>query len=140
MTTAETKQCADCEQQLPLSEFYKIKSSDESTARWEKVCKTCKKERRKKKVRKSDDQLLQRDPVESSKQELRYREDGELIFKEYRYPNGEILQITKEEFDRVVDLFRMLDEQDRKINGPPTLEEKEMFELPNGERDSNQWE
>ncbi len=137
MTTAEAKQCADCKQQLPLSEFYKIKSSDESAARWEKVCKTCKKERRRKKVQKTDDPVLCRHPVEPTKQEPRYREDGELIFKEYRYPNGELLQITKEEFDRVVDLFRLLDEQDRKINRPPPLEEKEMFELPNGERDSN---
>lgn len=39
----------------------------------------------------------------------------EPVYKRYKYPNGEILELTKLEFDRVVDLFRMLDEQDRKI-------------------------
>ena len=39
----------------------------------------------------------------------------EPIFKRYVYPNGEVLELTKSEFDRVVDLFRMLDEQDRKL-------------------------
>lgn len=42
--------------------------------------------------------------------------DGnELIYKRYVYPNGEVLELTKSEFDCLVDLFRMLDEQDRKL-------------------------
>jgi hypothetical protein len=40
-----------------------------------------------------------------AKNQVRYREDGEIIYKEYKYPNGEILQLTKEEFDRVVDIL-----------------------------------
>lgn len=39
----------------------------------------------------------------------------EPIYKRYKYPNGETLELTKSEFDRFVDLFRMLDEQDRKL-------------------------
>lgn len=30
----------------------------------------------------------------------------EPIYKRYTYPNGEVLELTKSEFDRVVDLFR----------------------------------
>lgn len=37
------------------------------------------------------------------------------IYKRYVYPNGEVLELTKPEFDHVVELFRMLDEQDRKL-------------------------
>ncbi len=33
------------------------------------------------------------------------------IFKEYKMPNGETLRLTKDEFDRVVDLFRLLHQQ-----------------------------
>jgi hypothetical protein len=39
----------------------------------------------------------------------------EPIYKRYVYPNGETLELTKSEFDRVVDLFRILNEQDRKL-------------------------
>lgn len=41
--------------------------------------------------------------------------DREPIYKEYKYPDDRILRLTKSEFDRVVDLFRMLDGQDRKL-------------------------
>ncbi len=34
------------------------------------------------------------------------------IYKTYKYPNGEDLKLTREEFDNVVDVFRMLLEQD----------------------------
>lgn len=40
---------------------------------------------------------------------------SEPIFKRYTYPNGEALELTKSEFDRVVELFRVYDEQDRKL-------------------------
>lgn len=39
----------------------------------------------------------------------------EPIYKRYVYSNGDVLELTKSEFDRVVELFRMLDEQDRKL-------------------------
>ena len=35
-------------------------------------------------------------------------------FKEYKLPNGETLRLTREEFDRVVDLFRLLHRQSLK--------------------------
>lgn len=131
-----TKQCEGCQKILPISDFYQIKSSVESNVRWEKICKDCKRARRKHRA----EQIPTLKGSENSATTVRIRDDGEIIYREYVYPNGEVLQITKEEFDRVVDLFRMLDEQDRKINGPPPLEEKEMFELPNRESDSNQRE
>ena len=37
------------------------------------------------------------------------------IFKEYKLPSGETLQLTREEFDRVVDVFRALHEQSQKL-------------------------
>ncbi len=37
------------------------------------------------------------------------------IYKEYRYPNGEVLQLTKDEFDNVVEIFRILIRQDNKL-------------------------
>lgn len=119
MMTTETKQCGGCGNQLPLSEFYRIRSSDESTERLEKICKRCKKGRRKTRGQQSQSVELPSNPPKNSKTEPRIRDDGEIIYREYVYPNGETLQLTKEEFDRVVDLFRMLDKQDRKINGPP---------------------
>jgi len=36
-------------------------------------------------------------------------------YKEYVYPNGEVLKLTKEEFDNVVDVFRMLLDQDTRL-------------------------
>ena len=38
------------------------------------------------------------------------------VFKEYKQPNGEILRLTKDEFDRVIDLFRFLHYQSQKIS------------------------
>src|SRR5258708_33136205 len=40
--------------------------------------------------------------------------NDEPIFKRYVYPNGELLELTRSEFDRVVDVFRMLHQQDLK--------------------------
>lgn len=118
---SESKQCGCCSQVLPLNDFYQIKGSEEKNVRWEKICKACKRKRRK---RTSTQTELKAEPLVTAppkepKNQIRYRDDGEIIYKEYKYPNGEILQLTKEEFDRVVDIFRMLDAQDRKINGPP---------------------
>ena len=119
---SESKQCGCCSQTLPLNNFYQIKGSDEKNVRWEKVCKACKRKRR---LAKPDQAKSNPETVVVSvlpaeaKNQVRYRDDGEIIYKEYKYPNGEILQLTKEEFERVVDIFRMLDAQDRKINGPP---------------------
>ena len=110
-----TKQCEVCQKALPLSDFYQIKSSGESNVRWEKICKNCKRIRRKHKAQPAPPTKRS----ENSAPSMRIRDDGEIIYKEYVYPNGEVLQLTKEEFDRVVDVFRMLDKQDRKINGPP---------------------
>lgn len=115
---SQSKQCGSCQKNLPLSEFYQIRSSDESNVRWEKDCKGCKRARRKHKS-----QEIHPPPTmqsAASVPSVRIRDDGEVIYKEYVYPNGEILQLTREEFDRVVEVFRMLDEQDRRINGPPT--------------------
>ena len=39
----------------------------------------------------------------------------EAIYKEYLYPNGEVLQLTKDEFDNVVEIFRILIRQDNKL-------------------------
>lgn len=36
-------------------------------------------------------------------------------FKEYKLPNGETQRFTKDEFDRVVDLFRLLHQQSQKL-------------------------
>jgi len=111
-----------CSQTLPLRDFYQIKGSDEKNIRWEKVCKACKRKRRSARpiqpASKTESEVVPAPPIEANNQ-VRFRNDGEVIYKEYKYPNGEILQLTKEEFDRVVDIFRMLDAQDRKLNGPP---------------------
>lgn len=111
------KQCGSCQKFLPLSEFYQIKSSDELNVRWEKDCKGCK--RSKRKIKSQEVLSPPTNQAEIPTPAVRIRDDGAIIYREYLYPNGEILQLTKEEFDRVVDVFRMLDEQDRKINGPP---------------------
>jgi hypothetical protein len=113
----QSKQCGSCQTTKPLAAFYQIKSSDEFNIRWEKLCKDCKRTRRKNKPQQAPSPPTV--PFDGHSSSNRIRDDGEIIYKEYVYPNGETLQLTKEEFDRVVDLFRMLDKQDRKINGPP---------------------
>ena len=42
-------------------------------------------------------------------------EDTQASFKEYKYPNGEIFKLSKEEFYRVVDLVRLLLKMDYEI-------------------------
>lgn len=43
MDTADpTKVCLTCSKRLPLTDFYQIKSRSEKSARWEKICKSCK--------------------------------------------------------------------------------------------------
>jgi hypothetical protein len=41
--------------------------------------------------------------------------DATSVFKEYNLPNGETLRLTEKEFDRVVDLFRLLHQQSKRI-------------------------
>jgi len=43
------------------------------------------------------------------------------IYKRYTYPDGRILELTKEEFDRVVDVMRELINAKRKREGKPAL-------------------
>ena len=43
---------------------------------------------------------------------------AELFYKQYKLPNGELLQLTKEAFARVVETIRLLQQQDEKINLP----------------------
>lgn len=38
------------------------------------------------------------------------------MFKEYTLDNGEVVQLTRDEFDRVVDLFRQLHRQSQKLD------------------------
>lgn len=37
------------------------------------------------------------------------------VFKEYKLPNGDTLKLTREEFDRVVEVFRLLHQQSLKV-------------------------
>jgi hypothetical protein len=41
--------------------------------------------------------------------------DDGTIYKEFVYPNGKVLRLTKAEFDRVVDVFKMLIDQQTKL-------------------------
>lgn len=41
-----TKTCSHCNNRLPLSAFYQIRAKDELRPRWEKICKSCKQNRR----------------------------------------------------------------------------------------------
>ena len=43
------------------------------------------------------------------------------IYKEYKYPDGRVLRLTKEEFLKVVDAFRMLLNAERKKEGKPPI-------------------
>lgn len=42
-------------------------------------------------------------------------EDDGAVYKEFIYPNGEVLRLTKAEFKRVVDVFKMLIDQQTKL-------------------------
>lgn len=41
--------------------------------------------------------------------------DDGTIYKEFVYPSGKVLRLTKTEFDRVVDVFKMLIDQQTKL-------------------------
>ena len=126
----ELKACYTCAKNLPLFDFYEIRSSD-GGVRLEKNCKQCKRNRRggtEKRVKSSgnldsskipafDIKAEPLSPRPSGVHEPLYQCDGKTVYKEYKYPNGEILQVTKSEFDRVVNLFRMLQEEDQRIKG-----------------------
>jgi len=59
-------------------------------------------------------------------------ESTEAIYREYAYPSGEILKLTREEFDNVVEVFRMLVAQDILLRERDTArlnqQEKGIFE------------
>jgi TubC N-terminal docking domain len=44
----------------------------------------------------------------------RIEEAPPAVYREYVLPDGEILQVTKEEFDNVVEIYRMLWQQDQR--------------------------
>ncbi len=44
------------------------------------------------------------------------------IFKEFKYPDGRILQLTKKEFYQIVDVFRLMINSKRKQEGRPLLQ------------------
>jgi hypothetical protein len=43
------------------------------------------------------------------------------IYKKYKYPDGRVLELTKEEFEQVVDVMRVLINSKRKRTGHPLL-------------------
>lgn len=51
----------------------------------------------------------------AGKNEEKDNEDTDAIYKEYVYPDGTRLQLTKSEFQRVADVFRMLLDQETKL-------------------------
>lgn len=51
----------------------------------------------------------------AGKNEEKDCEDSDAIYKEYVYPDGTRLQLTKAEFQRVADVFRMLLDQETKL-------------------------
>lgn len=116
--------CRECNQLLPLDEFYQIKSKHELNVRYEKVCKVCKRNRKRLKYR-----AKQLSMAEATRHELLPNAEnlattepsnGEAFYKSYTYPDGSILNLTKDEFDSVVDVFRMLLKQDQKLRGQQT--------------------
>lgn len=42
-------------------------------------------------------------------------DNSDAVYKEYAYPNGDVLRLTKAEFRNVVDVFKMLMEQETKL-------------------------
>jgi len=53
------------------------------------------------------------------------------VYKRYQYPDGRVVEFTKEEFDQVVDVFRILINSKRKREGKPLL-----LSLPLSEKES----
>jgi hypothetical protein len=128
------KKCSSCLRDLPLSQFYQFRVRETGKVRWEKFCRECKRRQRRSDYQskpKVDDQApttstfnsesqpsrIQGKPAENATATPKVREDGQAVFKEYVLSDGEILQVTKEEFERVVDVYRLLAAQDSKMNG-----------------------
>jgi hypothetical protein len=126
------KTCAICGTEKPLSGFYQ-----KSSTRFDPLCKECRKnhERLKYKVEKKREELVPRNivpvsaadltdqSVDGSDQKIVAPKEGETepIFKEYRYPDGRLLKLTRSEFEEVAEVFRMLINQNRKNKGKPLL-------------------
>ncbi len=45
------------------------------------------------------------------------RGKNNFIYKSYDHLDGEVLEFTQGEFERIVELFKMLEKQNRKIKG-----------------------
>lgn len=131
--TSSLKTCAICGVEKPLSGFYQ-----KTTTRFDPLCKDCRKnhERIKYKVEKKREELapfktnIFPEPTDTTDESIvsvdqkivTQREgDVEAIFKEYRYPDGRILRLTRSEFEEVAEVFKMLINQNRKNKGKPLL-------------------
>ena len=128
--------CKGCLQRLPLTTefFYQIRESRTGVARWEKLCKTCKRVHRKHSQRLVDNgggsarrqieaagssdcniavpfQNTLCEPARTHRIPASQciRGDGELIYKEYHAQNGALMQLSKAEFDEIVSAFLELD-------------------------------
>ena len=111
-----SKQCNDCREILPLSDFYQIIGKDEVSPRWERSCKACKKRRKRVKCQAQKEMTL----ADTARGQLLVADmvaadlpTGDGIFKRYVYPDGSVLELTKEEFHRVCEYFMTLWRWDR---------------------------
>jgi len=116
------QKCSSCLRELLMSEFYKKRD------KYETVCRECKvKQKRERRKRKRDhakavaetQALLEAGTSEPSTQadeivasDDKLVESGDRsIFKEFKYPDGRILRLTKPEWDEIVRHFIWLDKQ-----------------------------
>lgn len=49
------------------------------------------------------------------------QDEKEPIYKEYKYPDGRVLRLTKEEFEKVCEVFLMLENTQREKEGRAPL-------------------
>ena len=112
----QLKACKQCGVAKPTSEFYA-----RAEGRWDPLCKACRLGERKNaykgKHQVALSPLVSMPPAHaavvpsndsSATSESKY-------FKEYKYPDGRVLRLTKAQFYAVVDVFRALARQDENL-------------------------
>jgi hypothetical protein len=136
------KVCSECSRELAVSSFYSIRDSKSGETRLEKFCKDCKRGRRKSSHRNSSQKREQQraiegiegsckpqgerpvglPPTQKSIEPIASGVDQEHGFiREYRASDGDVLRLNREEYDQIVDVFRMLFVQDMRMQDSASI-------------------
>ena len=112
----QTKLCEACNNAKPLSEFYQ-KQAKGRAIRWDLLCKNCFKQKRK--IKRQEKKQLDKSELTATPKESNRKSQPPKsgYYKTYETPSGRV-NVTKEDFDRLVNYFSTLSQWDQEFNNP----------------------